>query len=214
MPHVVVVVIVDSRLRVAITPNKHKTKSFPSNLSSILVESRFVEDGKAALKKYTEEVIEALDKDLTDEQKNRIKAMAEKPFDSVKNDTKLLFNLIGSMVERFMSIPDNVSIEEDNLEPNSIEVAVEEAEVRNRLAELEKTYVQQQIMIEALMKENEHYDEVLLPQAEVDMQLCDFFEHLVGDDGHMDEQVLASAMSLLGEENTRTRTDRMRRSLH
>lgn len=166
------------------------------------------------LKKYTDEIIATLDRDLSEDQKNRIRAVAEKSFDSVKPETKLLFHRIGAITDKYLSIPENVSIESGTSdEPNTEDANLKENVVRERLTELDSVYMQQQIMLEALNKENEHYDEVLLPQAEVDMQLCNVFEqHLANNNANMDEQVLASAMSLLGEENTKQRTERMRRS--
>lgn len=183
------------------------------------VEKNFTKQAKTLFTQYTTDVVSGLDKQLTVDQLNRIKALAENPFNMVKPEMNLLFHRVGALTNKTLAIPDNVPVEQaDSEEQNTPEMHMTETEIRDQLAELDDTYIQQQIMINALQEENDYYDNVLLPQAEVDMQLSELFEQHLNADGGVDESVVAaafdSAMTILAEDSTKERVDRMRRSLH
>lgn len=113
-----------------------------------------------------------------------------------------------------MGIPDAVSIESATfVEPNTTEMHLVEAEAREQLAELDKVFIQQQIMLEALKSEKEYYDNILLPQMEVDNQLCDLFEQHINCENPDISEHISHANKLLAEESIRERSERMRRSL-
>lgn len=166
------------------------------------------------MKQYTENVIKGLDKELTVDQANRITSIGDKCLDLAKPNVNLLFHRIGSLVDKHMGIPDAVSIESaSDVEPNTNEANLAEMYAREQLDALDKSFIQQQIMLEALKMESDHYDNVLMPQMEVDMQLCDLFEQrMKGGNPDISEHI-ANANALLAEESIRERSEQMRRSL-
>lgn len=181
------------------------------------MEKEFIKHAKTLFTQYTDDVIGGLDKELTVDQSNRIRALAENPFDMVKPELKMLFGRMGALTDKYMAIPDNVSVEDAGgaKESNTLEMNMLERDMRDQLAELDEQHVQQQIMIDALQQENDYYDNVLLPQADVDMQLCDLFaQNLAVGEAAADEHALSAAMTTLAEEPTKERVNRMRRSLH
>lgn len=179
-----------------------------------LVEKKFIKHARTLVKQYTENVIKGLDKELTVDQANRITSIGDKCLDLAKPNVNLLFHRIGSLVDKHMGIPDAVSIESaSDVEPNTNEANLAEMYAREQLDALDKSFIQQQIMLEALKMESDHYDNVLMPQMEVDMQLCDLFEQrMKGGNPDISEHI-ANANALLAEESIRERSERMRRSL-
>lgn len=175
-----------------------------------------MKDAKTKFTQYTEDLISSLGNELTVDQTNRIRALAANPFDMVKPEMKMLFGRVGALTDKYMAIPDNVSVEDAaSKESNTLETSIAEKDIRDQLAELDKVHVQQQVMIEALQQENDYYDNVLLPQADVDMQMCDLFaQNMTVGEAAADEHALSAAMSTLAEEPTKERANRMRRSLH
>lgn len=161
------------------------------------METEFHKHGKKQIKQYANDVVKSLENELTVEQVNQINSIADNAFDLVKPDVVLLFQRMRALITKYMSIPDNVSTEESSiLEMNTPELDTLEENLKAEIAELDEVYLQQYFMIEALTIENEFYDDVLIPQAEIDSNLCDHFEGNLSE-SNFDNAVATNVMEML-----------------
>lgn len=141
------------------------------------VETMFRLHTKKMIEKFTSDVITSAQKEFTVETANNIKTFAENDaVKLIKPETVKLLQRMNAYVDRMFSIPPSIPIGEYCLQ-NTPEMDEYEKKCKMDIAELERVYKQQAIMMNHLRKESEMYvSSGLLQEAEIDMNMCDMFE--------------------------------------
>lgn len=131
---------------------------------------------KKLVEKFTNDVIDAAQRDLTVETANKIKALASSALNLIKPETVKLLAKTHGQIDKHFSIPISVPVGESGLQ-NTPDMDDYERSCRKDVAELELVYKQQAVMINHLKMEMELYDGYLMEQANIDAAMCDLFEN-------------------------------------
>lgn len=150
-------------------------KYFVSFLSSD--EKIFRLHTKRMVEKFTNNVIEAAQRELTVETANRIQTFANNTLNLVKPETIKFLSKFNALIDKNFAIPPTLPMCENSLQ-NTPAMDDYEAECKKEIAELELVYKQQAVMMSHLKAELELYDSLqLMDEAEIDMGICDLFEN-------------------------------------
>lgn len=126
--------------------------------------------------KFTENVIDAAQRELSVETANKIQSLANNALNLIKPETVKFLSKINAQIDKHLTIPESVPIGENNLQ-NTPDMDDYERKCKEDIAELELVYKQQAVMIAHLSKELEFYDKELVTEAEIDSEMCDLFEN-------------------------------------
>lgn len=125
--------------------------------------------------KFTENVIDAAQRELTVETANKIKSLASNALNLIKPETVKFLSKVNALIDKNLTIPPSVPIGENNLQ-NTPDMDDYERKCKEDIAELELAYKQQAYMMEHLKKELSFYDNELVAEAEIDDEMCKLFE--------------------------------------
>lgn len=132
---------------------------------------------KRMVEKFTNNVIDAAQRELTVETANKIQSLTDDSLNLVKPETIKILSKFNALIDKNFTIPTNVSMGENSLQ-NTPAMDDYEKECKKEIAELERVYKQQAIMMSHLMAELELYDNSqLVEEAEIDMGICELFEN-------------------------------------
>lgn len=130
---------------------------------------------KRMVDKFTENVIDAAQKEFTVETANKIKSFAGNALNLIKPETVKLLSKTNVLIDKYFTISPSIPIGENSLQ-NTPEMDDYERKCKEDIAELELVYKQQAIMMEHLSKELAFYDKELVAEAEIDNEMCNLFE--------------------------------------
>lgn len=131
---------------------------------------------KRVVDKFTENVIDAAQRELTVETANKIKSLGSNALNLLKPETVRFLSKINALIDKHMTIPMNVPIGVNNLQ-NMPEMDDYERKCKEDIAELESVFKQQSIMMAYLTEELKFYDNELIAEAESDNEMCNLFEN-------------------------------------
>lgn len=131
---------------------------------------------KRMVEKFTENVIDAAQRELTVETANKIKSLGSNALNLIKPETVRFLSKINAVIDKNFTIPAKVPIGENSLQ-NTPDMDDYERKCKEDIAELELVYKQQAIMMAHLSKELAFYDSELVAEAETDSEMCNLFEN-------------------------------------
>lgn len=126
--------------------------------------------------KFTENVIDAAQRELTVETANKIKSLGSNALNLLKPETVRFLSKVNALIDKHMTIPMNVPIGANNLQ-NMPEMDDYERKCKEDIAELESVFKQQAVMMAYLAEELKFYDNELIGEAETDNEMCNLFEN-------------------------------------
>lgn len=126
--------------------------------------------------KFTENVIDAAQRELTVETANKIKSLGSNALNLLKPETVRFLSKINALIDKHFSIPMNVPIGANKLQ-NMPEMDDFERKCKEDIVELETVYKQQAVMMMYLAEELKFYETELITEAETDNEMCNLFEN-------------------------------------
>lgn len=135
---------------------------------------------KRMVEKFTQNVIDAAERELPAETAQRIKSISDVTVNLIKPEIIRFISKFNALIDKYFSIPSDLVIDEDKCMQNTPDMDNYEKQCKKEFAESELVYKQQALMINHLKAEFELYDNVLMI-AETDMGMCDLFEKNFGD---------------------------------
>lgn len=133
------------------------------------------------VEKFTQNVIEAAERELPVETAQRIKSISEVTMNLIKPEIIRFLSKLNALIDKYLSIPSDLIIDEEKCLQNTPDMDSYEAECKKDLVALEKAYKQQMLMMNLLKAELELYDGELIAEAEIDMEMCNLYEQHFGD---------------------------------
>lgn len=131
---------------------------------------------KRMVDKFTKNVIDAAQRELTVETANKIKSIADVSSNLLKPEIIRFISKSNGLIDKHFSIPADLIIDEEKMLQNTPDMDHEEMQLKKEIAELELVYKQQELMIKHLKAELNVYDSGLMEETEMDMGMCDLFE--------------------------------------
>lgn len=131
---------------------------------------------KRVVDKFTNNVIEAAQRELTVETAMQIRSLSANSLNLIKPETIKFLSKTNALIDKHFTIPETLPIENNTLQ-NTPAVDDFEKDCKKNIAELELVYKQQAIMMNHLLKEKELYDTKLMEQALIDQSMCDLYEN-------------------------------------
>lgn len=128
------------------------------------------------IEKFTNNVIDAAQRELTVETANKIQSLANNVLNIIKPETIKFLSKLNGLVDKSFTIPKTLPIDEDNLQ-NTPAMDDYENECKQNIAKMDRVYTQQALMISHLMAELDVYDGELSEEANIDMDMFDSFEN-------------------------------------
>lgn len=122
---------------------------------------------KKLIDKFTDNVIEAAERKITMET-DQLKSFASNALNLIKPETIKFLSKTNALIDRHLSIPLNLPVEENYSLQNTPDMDDYEMKCKKDIAEMEKVYKQQSYMIKCLKKELQIYDEKLMDVTNVD----------------------------------------------
>lgn len=143
---------------------------------SFLVERVFRLHTKRIFEKFTNNVIDAAQRELTDETTNKIQSLSNNAMNLVKPETIKFLSKLNALIDKSFTIPTTLPIDENSLQ-NTPDMDDYENGCKKDIVELERVYTQQALMMSHLMAELELYNDKLTDEANIDMGICELFEN-------------------------------------
>lgn len=136
---------------------------------------------KRMVEKFTQNVVDAAERELPAETAQRIKLISDVTMNLIRPEIIRFLSILNALVDRYFAIPTDLVIDEEKCMQNTPDMDNFEQQCKKDLAELELVYKQQALMINHLKAELELYENELMAEAETDMGMCDLYEENFGD---------------------------------
>lgn len=162
-----------------------------------LVERVFRMNNKRMIEKFTNNVIDAAQRELTVETATKIQSLSNNALNLIKPETIKFLSKMNALIDKSFTIPATLPIVENSLQ-NTPAMDDYEKERKKDIVEMERTYKEQALMISHLMAELELYDGGLVDEAEFDMGICDLFENNFTD-SNFDAEVVDNVVRKLND---------------
>lgn len=149
---------------------------------------------KNDIRKFAGDVIEQTKDKVTVQTASKLMSVTEDINLLIKPEIVTFLSKQNATIEKYFGIPKNVPITELGDLQNSAEIDEYEARLMEQMAELEKIYKQQAIMMLYLSKENELYQQ--FADIGSDAELCDSFENNFSRSKNETEECLSATEQL------------------
>lgn len=136
---------------------------------------------KRMFEKFTKDVVDAAQRELTVETANRIKSISDITLNLIKPEIIRFLSKFNAQIDKHLGIPADLAIDDEKCLQNTPIMDDLELQCKKDIAESELVYKQQALMIKYLRAELDLYETELTPQAEIDMGMCDLFEENFSD---------------------------------
>lgn len=136
---------------------------------------------KRMVEKFTKNVVDAAQRELTVETANRIQSISDITLNLLKPEIIRFLSKFNALIDKHFGIPADLIIDEEKCLQNTPDMDSYEMQSKKDIAELELVYKQQALMINHLQAELDLYDSGLTAEAEIDMGMCDLFEENFSD---------------------------------
>lgn len=158
---------------------------------------------KRVVDKFTNNVIEAAQRELTVETAMQIRSLSTNALNLIKPETIKFLSKTNALIDKNFTIPETLPIENNTIQ-NTPTVDEFEKNCKKNIAELEMVYKQQAIMMNHLLKEKELYDTKLMEQALIDQNMCDLYDNNFSESNFNAEMVdnVASILKDIGIQPT------------
>lgn len=159
---------------------------------------------KRMVEKFTKNVNDAAQRELSVETANRIKSISDVTLHLIKPEIIRFVSKLNALIDKYFGIPVDLVIDDEKRSLNTPDMDKYEMECKKDIAKLELVYKQQALMINHLKAELELYDNGLMEEADIDMGMCDLYEENFGDssncsssNNNSSDYTVASAMEQL-----------------
>lgn len=160
----------------------HYQQSLLKSLNLFMLDERaFRLHTKRMVEKFTQNVVDAAERELPAETALRIKSISDVTMNLIKPDIMRFLSKSNALIDKYLSIPADLIIDEEKCMQNTPDMDNYEMQCKKDFAELELVYKQQALMINHLKAELDLYDNELMAEAEIDMSMCDLLEENFGE---------------------------------
>lgn len=152
--------------------------------------------------KFTEDAIEGTKKEITVETANQMKSFSGIAFNLIKPETIKFLSKINTLVDKYFTIPSNLPIGGNGLQ-NTPDMDDYEKKCKEEIAELEKVYKQQEVMMRQMKDELKFYEQQILEEVQIDMQMSEMFEENFKE-SKFKEDTIDNVVEILKDTSIRT----------